>query len=92
MMTEQEFIDKATPLFKSIYRRHSAGCCLHVIIDDGNWDCVYDPDSPDIKHDDCRALAAILQEIPLENKWRLTVRHNPLVLRFVEEDEDEDWT
>jgi hypothetical protein len=54
-------VPDALPLKASIYARHSAGCCLHVVIDDGNLDdaclrlCLQDAE-----HDDCRALAAML--------------------------------
>ena len=69
MITESEFITKAQPLFQSIYRRNSAGCCLHVIIDDDNWDCLMD--DSDLKHKDCRALYALIQELDLEDRERI---------------------
>lgn len=27
------------PLIRLVYADHLAGCCLHVVTDDGNWDC-----------------------------------------------------
>ena len=40
-MTERTKAPKPTvpevmPLVHSVYRRHSAGCCWHVVLDDGN--------------------------------------------------------
>lgn len=29
---------RAQELFLRLYKRHSAGCCLHVVLDDGNAD------------------------------------------------------
>lgn len=27
------------PLIAAVYANHGAGCCLHVVTDDGNWEC-----------------------------------------------------
>ena len=53
-ISEEDFIKQAQPLFKSIYKRNSGGCCLHVIVDDCNWDCTLDEEN--IKHKNCREL------------------------------------
>ncbi len=54
-------VPDALPLKQSIYARHSAGCCLHVVIDDGNLgDDMIRSCLPDIEHDDCRALAEMM--------------------------------
>jgi len=51
----------ALPLKASIYARHSAGCCLHVVIDDGNLgDATVRRALDHAEHDDCRALASML--------------------------------
>jgi hypothetical protein len=51
----------AVPLIESIYSRHSAGCCLHIVIDDGNWDSLdWCLEQPDIC-DECRECALILK-------------------------------
>ena len=51
----------ALPLARQIYERHCAGCCLHVVLDDGNLDdeCVR-LTIASAEHGDCRELAAML--------------------------------
>ncbi len=36
----QNVSQKATELVRRIYAHHGAGCCWHVVTDDGNWDCI----------------------------------------------------
>jgi len=52
------------PYLRSIYARHSAGCCLHILLDDGN---VRQADAEfclaqarDRGHADCLAAAELL--------------------------------
>lgn len=33
-------VPDVVPLIRALYRRHGAGCCWHVVTDDGNYDCV----------------------------------------------------
>lgn len=33
-------VPELVPLIVAVYERHAAGCCLHVVTDDGNWDSV----------------------------------------------------
>ena len=57
-------VPDALPLKASIYARHSAGCCLHVVIDDGNLgDDTIRYCLGVAEHDDCRALAAMLLQM-----------------------------
>jgi len=80
---ERDQLRRLQPLLKSIYNRNSAGCCLHVVIDDGNWDCGIDED--DCLHEDCRQAAEILIEMGLETRERIA--HSAgLELRYVGED------
>lgn len=54
-------VPEALLLKSEIYARHSAGCCLHVVIDDGNLrDCSVRYALAEAEHEDCKALAAIL--------------------------------
>lgn len=61
---------------QQLYRRHSAGCCWHIVLDDGNvdedtalWCCEYiadgGADGDAMRHDECVALAGLL---PLMSK------------------------
>lgn len=36
----QNVSPKARELIERIYAHHGAGCCWHVVLDDGNWDCI----------------------------------------------------
>ena len=37
MMGERKpTIPEVLPLVQALYRRHAAGCCLHIVLDDGN--------------------------------------------------------
>ena len=56
---------KVSQLVASIYRRCPVGCCLHVILDDGNLeDWVIDKSKVELaaisSHADCRELLALL--------------------------------
>jgi hypothetical protein len=33
-------VPEVVPIIRALYRRHSAGCCWHVVLDDGNYDSV----------------------------------------------------
>lgn len=33
-------VPDVAPLVRALYRRHSAGCCWHIVLDDGNYDSV----------------------------------------------------
>ncbi len=52
------------PLVRQIYERHAAGCCLHIVTDDGNVEqdhvefCVRQAQSE--HHTDCLAAAEML--------------------------------
>lgn len=80
-------LEKLAPLFKSIYRRNKSGCCLHIVIEDGNWESLGDPDDKkDYPHKDCREAARLLLTIPLE--YRELIGHDGgKELEFVDEDE-----
>jgi hypothetical protein len=51
---------EAVPLIRKIYERNGVGCCLHVALDDGNWDCLsWCLEQPDCC-DECRACGELL--------------------------------
>ncbi len=33
-------VPEVMPLVQALYARHPCGCCWHVVLDDGNYDCV----------------------------------------------------
>ena len=61
-------IHHAIELANRIYRRNCVGCCLHIVLDDGNIEdshvafCVEQTNKPVHKgpHDDCRELADLM--------------------------------
>lgn len=67
---ERDQLNRLQPLLKSIYNRNSAGCCLHAVVDDGNWDCGIDED--DCLHEDCREAAEILNEMGVETREKIS--------------------
>jgi hypothetical protein len=52
---------------RAIYARHFAGCCMHVVCDDGNTGDfaveVCRKDAAKAKHDDCAKLGAFLSTL-----------------------------
>ena len=56
--------DEAVSLMRSIYKRHSAGCCMHVVLDDQNFEysCVATCLAFAVENDcaECRRLAEIM--------------------------------
>jgi len=67
-------------LLDRIYKRHSAGCCLHLAVDDGNLD----DDSVQFcygyasakEHDDCVAVARLLCAMTEEERERAVGAHH----------------
>lgn len=55
---------KAIPLAKKVYEAHCAGCCLHIVLDDGNVNdshvkfCI--EDAIQNSHETCLELAKLL--------------------------------
>lgn len=85
----EELVEKMLPLYKSIYRRDSNGCCLHVVIEDSNWESIGDPDDKEeYKHKDCRALAKILNEIWPDDRYEIEWDAKTKTLEFIPEGEE----
>lgn len=63
------------PLAQLIYNRHSGGCCLHIVLDDGNVDndhvefCLKEASVNE--HQDCFALAVLLRECSRTQRIKL---------------------
>lgn len=63
------------PLVLALYRRHAVGCCLHIVLDDGN---VHDGHvnfchglALEKKHADCLELATLLQQMSRRQRRKL---------------------
>lgn len=61
-------VPEVLPIVRGLYRRHAAGCCWHVVLDDGNYDSVrwvvdsYMPTSG-CRAIECRQLAELLPQM-----------------------------
>lgn len=69
-------VPEVLPLVQSLYRKHSAGCCWHVVLDDGNTEKVFVEVSarnvtrwPCKHNEECNKLAKLL---PLMSRTQLT--------------------
>jgi len=65
----EKIVKELAPLLKKIYERQSGGCCLHGIVDDGNWESTYPDDW--LKHKDCREAYALIQQMDPDDRERL---------------------
>lgn len=63
------------PLVRAVYLRHCAGCCLHVITDDGNCEQRFAEHAIDraqgLGHDDCLAAATAIAQMTNTQRLRL---------------------
>jgi hypothetical protein len=59
--------DRVIPLARALYARHGAGCCLHLVLDDGNYgdDIVESCErgAAAAGHADCLELAGLLRQM-----------------------------
>lgn len=68
-------IPEALPFVQKLYSRHGAGCCLHVVLDDGNVKdddvkfCIEEAQTKG--HQDCLELAKILLEMSKTQRKKL---------------------
>lgn len=76
LASESEQAARARMLIGSIYGRHVAGCCLHVVLDDENLEdsavavCVEAAEREG--HEDCRELARMLSAMSVEQRSLVT--------------------
>lgn len=58
---------RAAGLIGEIYQSHGAGCCWHVVIDDGNWDLIEETRATLGQHTRCvtRGACAELAKLDL---------------------------
>lgn len=63
------------PLVRAVYDRHCAGCCLHILTDDGNCEqddadyCLQRARETD--HADCIAAAELIVQMTFTQRKRL---------------------
>lgn len=63
------------PLIFAVYERNGAGCCLHVVTDDANWDSVaWVIENLKPGHADCRAAAEMMAQMTESQISRATAR------------------
>lgn len=71
-------IPEVLPLVKKLYERHSAGCCLHVVLDDGNVEIDFVEFSLDVAkrnlHEECKQLAELLMSMSITQRRRIYCR------------------
>ena len=72
-------VPEVLPLVQALYARHSAGCCWHIVLDDGNvedssvaW-VIKDwlPSKDPREHAECFALAEVLPKMSLTQRLKL---------------------
>lgn len=67
------------PLVRAIYERHCAGCCLHVVTDDGNVEqCMADACveyARERGHVDCLQAAEMLAAMTPTQRHRVFKKH-----------------
>ena len=76
-MTDRPTVPDVLSLVNAVYQRHAAGCCLHILTDDGNVEqghadfCV--EQAREQGHDDCLKAAEMLAK--MTKTQRLKVHH-----------------
>lgn len=66
-------------LVNLLYEKNAMGCCLHIVLDDGNVEdssvefCI--KEALEQKHDDCYALALILLTMTSTQRTKLYNNH-----------------
>jgi hypothetical protein len=65
----------ALELARELYRQHPAGCCLHVVLDDGNtkdrFVAFCEQYAKEKGHAECRELARELAKLSLTDRKKL---------------------
>lgn len=79
-------VPEVLPLVHAVYRRHSAGCCLHVVLDDRNLDdCFVESAIGDAireGHTDCEKLARKLATMSRTQRGKLSARAHDEVKKW----------
>ena len=73
-------VPEALPFVRTLYESHGAGCCLHIVLDDGNIEdssvefCIRYAEEQG--HGSCAALARMLRSMSKTQRQKLGVRGN----------------
>lgn len=71
-------VPEVMPLVHALYERHSAGCCLHIVLDDGNLEdssvefC--EGFAREQGHAECQRLARLLGQMTWTQRNKLYAR------------------
>lgn len=72
-------VPDALPLVRAVYKRHCAGCCLHIVTDDCNVEqddaefCL--AQARELGHTDCLAAATMLVQMTPTQRREIYKRH-----------------
>ena len=70
-------VPEVAPIVRALYARHSAGCCWHIVLDDGNVDdadvawCVGWIREQGCAGAECHQLAALLPQMSRTQRLKL---------------------
>jgi hypothetical protein len=68
-------VPEVLPLVQALYQRHAAGCCLHIVLDDGNVSASSVAHvlafARDTGHQDCIEIAGLLGLMSTSQRRRL---------------------
>lgn len=71
----QPEIDRAIEMARQIYQRNAAGCCLHIVLDDGELSSGYIDycirQARKAGHEDCLELALLLSKLSLQSRLKV---------------------
>jgi hypothetical protein len=83
----QNVIAKAVELVAQIYRYSGAGCCWHVVLDDGNWDSLdFCRKWARDRIDECKTHGACLELAALDVSSSILSRAKRRVMAMHEEE------
>jgi hypothetical protein len=69
-------VPEVLPLMQTVYARNAVGCCLHILLDDGNIKnhhaefCL--KQARELAHADCIALAEKIVLMSQSQRWKLS--------------------
>ena len=71
-------VPEVLPIVQALYRRHSAGCCWHIVLDDGNvgndsvaWCVNYIETESTCRQPECRQLCDLLPKMSRTQRIKL---------------------
>lgn len=71
-------VPSVLPFVRAVYARHCAGCCLHIVTDDGNTEQAYIDGclqrALSANHADCIAAAQLLAQMAQTQRFQVCRR------------------